>query len=112
MAWVSELLPGDAIGALLGLVGAWSVVRGVRLLGRGLRAADDPAGSLWLIRGLRGSVVGVALGALAAGLLAAQAWLVVFGAIFLAEELYETGVVALALRSGARREGGDSSLPS
>jgi len=46
--------------------------------------------------------------ALAAGLLLEQMWLLVFGAVFLAEELYETGVLGLVLRmvddatSGAR----------
>ena len=46
--------------------------------------------------------------ALAAGLLLEQMWLLVFGAVFLAEELYETGVLVLVLRmaddatSGAR----------
>jgi len=44
--------------------------------------------------------VGVAAGALASGLLFEQTWLLVFGGIFLAEELYETGVVALILRAG------------
>ena len=44
----------------------------------------------------------------AAGLLLEQTWLLVFGAVFLAEELYETGVLVLVLRmaddatSGAR----------
>jgi NhaP-type Na+/H+ or K+/H+ antiporter len=32
----------------------------------------------------------------------AQTWLLVFGGVFLAEELYETGVVALVLRRAAR----------
>jgi len=36
-------------------------------------------------------------------LLYAQMWLLVFGVIFLAEELYETGVIALVLRAGRRR---------
>ena len=43
-----------------------------------------------------------------AGLLLEQTWLLVLGAVFLAEELYETGVLVLVLRmaddatSGAR----------
>ena len=36
--------------------------------------------------------------ALAAGHVLDQTWLLVFGAVFLLEELYETGVVALVLR--------------
>jgi len=73
-----------------------------------VRRADDPASSLRAVRGIRGVVIGVAAWALAAGLLLAQVWLLVFGAVFLAEELYETGVLLLVLTmaddatSGAR----------
>ena len=44
-------------------------------------------------------VVAVAAGALAGGLHFEQTWLLVFGGVFLAEEIYETGVVALILRA-------------
>jgi hypothetical protein len=40
--------------------------------------------------------------ALAGGMLFGQDWLLVFGAVSLAEELYETGVIALILRSSLR----------
>ena len=83
------------VAALLGLGATWAAARGSRLLARGLGHADHPSASLWLVRGIRGAVVGAAL---AAGFLSGQAWLLVFGGVFLAEELYETGVVALALR--------------
>ena len=86
------------VAALLALGATWAAARGSRLLARGLGHADHPSASLWLVRGIRGAVVGAALGALAAGLLSGQAWLLVFGGVFLAEELYETGVIALALR--------------
>ena len=55
-----------------------------------------------------GGVMEYVVVALAAGLLLEQTWLLVFGAVFLAEELYETGVLVLVLRmaddatSGAR----------
>jgi hypothetical protein len=94
------------LAVVLALVGGWAGVRGIRLLVRGLRNAGDESASLWLIRGIRGAVVAVALVALALGVLYGQAWLLVFGVIFLAEELYETGVVALILRAGRRRETG------
>jgi len=90
----------DALAVLLVLGGAWSGWRGGRLLVRSLGCADDPSASLWLIRGIRGVVVAVAAGALASGLHFEQTWLLVFGGVFLAEELYETGVVALILRVG------------
>ena len=43
-------------------------------------------------------IVPIAAAALAVGILFAQTGLLVFGGVFLAEELYETGVVALILR--------------
>ena len=88
-----------AVASLAALAGAWTGARGVKRLAHALRDADDPRAPLELIRGIRGIVVAVAVGALASGLLFGQKWLLVFGAIFLAEELYETAVVALVLRA-------------
>jgi hypothetical protein len=90
-----------ALAVLVALGGVWAGARGVGLVARALRDADQPGASLTLIRGLRGIAVSVATAALAAGMLFDQRWLLVFGAIFLAEELYETGVVALVLRADA-----------
>lgn len=64
--------------ALAILLGACAGTRGVRLLARGLRHSD-PDSPLCVIRGL-----------------------IVFGAIWLAEEVYETGVLALILRAEAK----------
>ena len=88
--------------ALLALAGACAAVHGARLAARALRRADEPASSLWIVRGIRGLVVAVAVWALAAGLVFGQTWLLVFGAVFLAEELYETGVVIAILRRSAQ----------
>jgi hypothetical protein len=82
---------------LLVLAAAW---RGGRLLVKGIREADLPSGPTHVVRGLRSLAVAVGLAALSGGLLLAHAWLVVFGAIFLAEELYETGFLLLILRAG------------
>jgi hypothetical protein len=95
-----------ALAGLAGLGGAWAGGRGIRLLVRGLRGADDPSAPLWVIRGIRGIVVAVAAAALTGGMLFGQTWLLVFGAVFLAEELYETGVIALVLRAGQRQGAG------
>src|SRR5437773_1432978 len=73
-------------------------VHGAGLVVRAVRHADDPSSSLWIIGGIRGLVVAVAVWALAGGWLFGQTWLLVFGVVFLAEELYETGVVVLLLR--------------
>jgi hypothetical protein len=93
----------SALAGLAAVVGIGAAVRGARLLAWGLRDADDEASSLRVIRGIRGLVVAVGLWALAGGVLLEQTWLLVFGAIFLAEEIYETGVVILVLRAQARR---------
>jgi hypothetical protein len=93
-----------ALAVLVALVGMWAGRRGIVLFVRGVRHADDARASLWVIRGIRGMAVAVSAGALAGGLLFGETWLLVFGAIFLAEELYETGVVALILRAAQRRE--------
>jgi hypothetical protein len=87
-------MPTALATGLLIAVAAYAGLRGVRLLARGARDAD----SLAVIRGIRGVVVAVAALALAGGVAWEERGLLAFGAVFLAEELYETGVVALALR--------------
>jgi hypothetical protein len=82
--------------------GTWALVRGVRRLVDALHHAGRDSASLELVRGIRGIVVGVGLGALAGGLAFGATWLLAFGAVFLAEELYETGVLVLVLRRQAR----------
>ena len=91
--------PRHVIGVILALAGAWALVRGAQLLKRGLGGADDPSAPLRLVRGIRGIVVGIGADALASGLLFGQTGLVVFGTVFLAEELYETGILILILRA-------------
>ena len=101
--------------ALALLLGAWAGARGVRLLARGLRHSDDLDAPLWVIRGFRGVILALCATALSAGAVFEQRWLIVFGAIWLAEEVYETGVLALILRAGAkdtRREVGETTPAS
>lgn len=102
MAFVPDPPVRDVLAALVALIGAGAGVRGSQLLVRGLRRADEERASLWVVRGLRGIVVAAGAAALAGGLLFGQTWLLVLGAIFLAEELYETGVIALVIRAGPR----------
>jgi hypothetical protein len=91
--------PTNAIvGTLLLLAGALAAARGLRRVRRALAQA----GPLELVRGLRGCAVAMALAAGAAGVLAGRAGLLVLGAIFLGEELYETGILAVIIRSGSR----------
>jgi uncharacterized membrane protein HdeD (DUF308 family) len=98
-------MTSTAIAIVIALAGAWASARGSALMVHALRSADDPHASLTLVRGIRGVVVGIAAGALAGGMLLSQTWLLVFGAVFLAEELYETGVVILVLRADASVSG-------
>ena len=98
----SMLRHGLLVLAALAVVGgAWAGVRGVSLLARGLRRGEDPSAPLWVVRGLRGIIVALCMVSLAVGTVLGQVWLVVFGALWLAEEIYETGVLALILRAGA-----------
>jgi hypothetical protein len=88
--------------ALLWVLAAGALWHGMRRLARGLGELDHPASTLRVVRGTRGVIVAVSLAALGAGVLFASPGLLVFGGIFLREELYETGVVLLALRAGQR----------
>ena len=97
MTWVL------AIGLALAGVGAG--VHGLRLLARGWRHAGEDAGSLWIARGLRGVVAAIGALCLAGGILLGQRGLLAFGAVFLAEELYETAVLILVIRAGLRARG-------
>jgi hypothetical protein len=83
-------------------VGVWAGVRGVRSLTRGIRDAGEPGASRWVVRGLRGLVVAIGAAALAGGLVLERPWLLAFGGVFLAEEIYETSVLALIVRAGDR----------
>ena len=93
------------VAGTLVILGGMAAVHGARLATRAVRDSGDVASSLWLIRGIRGLVVAIAAWALAAGLLLTQTWLLVFGAVFLTEELYETGVVIAVLRWSHRVPG-------
>lgn len=99
LAGVHTILPGAilALGALFG----W---RGLTLLRRFAAAREHRDAPFWLVRGGRGLIVAIACACIAAGLALGPRGLYYFGLGFLAEELYETGVVLLILRGGRRRE--------
>jgi hypothetical protein len=93
------------LAILLLFTGTGAGIWGGKLFIRGLRFSGDPSAPLWIVRGLRGLVVMAGTWVLAGGILFSQIGLIVFGSIFLAEELYETGILALILRTGGARYG-------
>ena len=68
---------------------------GVHRMRRGLRDAD----SLTLVRGIRALVTTIAVIVVALALVTGERGLLAFAAVFLAEELYETGVLLLIIRA-------------
>jgi len=102
------------IAVTVALAGTWAGARGIMRLARGIRHSDEEGSSLDVIRGIRGVAIAVGTGALAAGILLEQRWLLAFGSVFLLEELYETGVVALILRTAEEpdRKGRPSTVPT
>jgi hypothetical protein len=102
MAFIYEPSFSLLLAALCFLMATGAAWRGAQLLVKGLRSANHPAGSLWVVRGIRGVIVAVGMAALGGGVLLASKGLLVFGVIFLGEELYETGVVLLTLRVGLK----------
>ena len=73
-------------------------VAGARQVGRALRRAN----ALALIYGIRTVILGAVAMLCAAGVAFGQTGLFVLAAVFLAEELYETALVAAIIRSGER----------
>ena len=87
------------LGALAMAIAAYAARAGVRRLRHGLREAD----SLAVVRGIRALVTAVAAAVAGVALLSGERGLLAFSAVFLTEELYETGVLALILRYPAER---------
>jgi hypothetical protein len=100
MSVIFESPTNVILAACCWLLAVYATWRGARWLAKGLRQADSPFGAVGVVRGIRGVIVAVSLAALGGGVLLVSPGLLVFGAIFLGEELYETGVVLLALRAG------------
>jgi hypothetical protein len=86
------------ISGLLALVVGFSGVLSSRLVARGIRLARP----LDLVRGIRVLILALVAGLFAVGLLSGRSGFVILGAIILAEELYETGVLLAIIRLGER----------
>lgn len=68
------------------------------MFSRGLKNLDHPSQTLWVVRGIRGFIVALALISLAGGIYFDKTWPLLFGLVFLGEELLETGIMVLVLR--------------
>jgi hypothetical protein len=83
-------------GGVLLLTGAGTVAAGARLMLRSVRLGR----SLAVVRGIRVLILGIVAWLAALGLLSARPGFLGIGALILAEELYETGVLAVIIRRG------------
>jgi hypothetical protein len=86
----------------LAVVSAGCLIRGVGLFARGLRNPDHPEQSTWVVRGVRLAIVAIGLLFIAGGFYWAKGWPFLFGAVFLGEELFETGIMLAALHDERR----------
>lgn len=87
--------------AALALVLLW---RGAKLLFRGLRHPADPDQSDHVVRGIRRGIIAIGLLFLAGGFFWATVWPFIFAAVFLGEELFETGIMLAALHDRRKEE--------
>jgi hypothetical protein len=105
MTFILEAPVNLMLAVVFLLLTAYAAWRGTRLFVTGLFKIESPSSSLLIVRGVRGWIVALAMAAFAGGVLGAKAWLYI-GAIFLGEELYETGVVLLVLRASEKTSSG------
>lgn len=96
MDWFFQSPHNLIIADICFILAAWALVRGVRNFRAGY-AADD--GSLRVVRGIRGGILFAGLTCIGCGLALQVSWPIWFGLVFLAEEILETGIMVLALRS-------------
>lgn len=110
MDWLAEHRPfALTIAVALGLAAALMFRGGFALLAAGLRDPDHPDQSLRVVRGLRRGIIAIGLLFLAGGFYWNITWPFIFAAVFLGEELFETGIMILALRLGKKTSGKDVS---
>ncbi|MFQ5606633.1 MAG: hypothetical protein ACE5GA_01700 [Candidatus Zixiibacteriota bacterium] len=96
---LNHILAGVCV--ILAAISHW---RGMRQFVWGLRNPDHPKQSLKVVRGIRGWIVGTALLLIGGGLEFDATWAVLFGLVFVAEELFETGIMIFALKRGEKSE--------
>lgn len=78
--------------------------RGDVMILRGFRHPDDPDQSAWIVRGFRRAIVAIGLLFLAGGFYWATVWPFIFAAVFLGEEMFETGIMLAALHDQRKED--------
>ena len=104
MEWIESLPVRILLTDLLVILAAIFAWRGIRTISRNRRNSDDIEASLRLVQGIRGIVFTVAFLCLAAGIFFSYRPLLLFGVVFLAEEIIEIGAVLLALKWGKKQD--------
>ncbi|HSG99508.1 MAG TPA: hypothetical protein VLB27_05635 [candidate division Zixibacteria bacterium] len=103
MHWFFESPQSEFLAALCLPCAVWAYWRGVRSFWTGFRNPDHPDQSLLVVKGFRGAIVATALLFIGGGLYWSATWAVLFGLVFVGEELFETGIMMFALKRGARQ---------
>lgn len=112
MQWFFDAPQSEYLASLCLVFAIWAYWRGVRSFWTGFRNPDHPDQSLLVVRGFRGAIVATALLFVGGGLHWGATWAVLFGLVFVGEELVETGIMIFALKRGARERSGDGNTPT
>ena len=99
------------VGGLLGIAGLAAILC-VRRFIFAYRQAGELSSGQWFVRAIRCLIIALTAGAWAAGFFWNQSWLLIIGLVILCQELYETAILGVVLRSGMRIEDKSTSLRS
>lgn len=95
-------------GGLLGTAGLAAILSVRRFL-FSYRKAGELSSAQWFVRAIRCLIIALTAGVWAAGFFWNQSWLLIIGLVIICQELYETAILGIILRSGKRNE--DNSTP-
>ena len=104
MHWFFESPQDRILAAVLLVLAIWMLIRGNRLVAQGLRNPGHPRQTLWVVRGFRRGISAIATAFFAGGFYFHETWPLIFGAVFLGEELLETGIMIFVLKKGEKAE--------
>ncbi len=104
MDWFFQSSQDRILAAVLLVLATWMFARGIRLVAKGFRNPDHPQQTLRVVRGFRRGITAIATAFFAGGLYFHATWPLIFGAVFLGEELLETGIMILALKKAEKAE--------